>query len=132
MPVPEPPHILPLGQVDRPTRDALLSRASFLVVPSPFESLSMVLLEAWNHCVPALVNGRCRVLRGQALRADGALTYRNADEFAEGAEYLARNADAARQIGRQGRAYVDREYRWPDVMAKLEGLLAASSRSAGS
>jgi glycosyltransferase involved in cell wall biosynthesis len=132
MPVPEHPLILPLGQVDRPTRDALLSRASFLVVPSPFESLSMVLLEAWNHCVPALVNGRCRVLRGQALRADGALTYRNADEFAEGAGYLARNAGAARQIGRQGRAYVDREYRWPNVMAKLEGLLAASSRSAGS
>ncbi len=50
------------------------SPASVLLVPSPFESLSLVLLEAWNHAVPALVNGRCSVLKGQARRANGALS----------------------------------------------------------
>ena len=52
-------------------RETLLAKARLLVVPSPFESLSMVLLEAWNQGLPALVNGRCRVLKGQVLRADG-------------------------------------------------------------
>jgi glycosyltransferase involved in cell wall biosynthesis len=132
MPIPTHPLIRPLGQVDGSTRDALLSGASLLVAPSPFESLSMVLLEAWNRQVPALVNGRCRVLKGQALRAGGALTYRNFDEFAQALGYLIREPDVARQLGRQGRAYVDREYRWPHVMEKLEGLLAAASLPRGS
>ena len=26
-------------------------------------------------------------------------------------------------LGQQGLAYVDREYRWPTVVAKIEGLL---------
>ena len=69
-------------------RDALLSNASMLVVPSRFESLSLVLLEGWNHGVTALVNGHCSVLKGQALRADGALYYHNYDEFARALEYL--------------------------------------------
>ena len=38
--------------------------ASALVVPSPYESLSIVLLEAWNRGVPALVNAHCAVLQG--------------------------------------------------------------------
>ena len=56
--------------------------------PSRFESLSLVLLEGWNHGLPALVNGHCSVLKGQALRANGALYYHNYDEFARALEYL--------------------------------------------
>jgi hypothetical protein len=28
-------------------------------------------------------------------------------------------------LGRQGRAYVDREYRWPTVLGRVEALLEA-------
>ena len=125
MPVPDHPLVKCLGQVDRTLRDALLLNAALLVVPSPFESLSMVLLEAWNYGTAALVNGRCDVLRGQALRADGALYYRNFDEFARALSCLLSRPDVAHQLGRQGLAYVDREYRWPHVIDKLDRLLSA-------
>ena len=92
-------------------------------MPSPYESLSMVLLEAWNHGLPALVNARCKVLRGQVARADGGLYYGNAVEFVAALDYLLDHPDAARQLGRQGLAYVDREYRWPIVVGKIEPLL---------
>jgi glycosyltransferase involved in cell wall biosynthesis len=124
MPIPDHPQVLPLGFVEPATREALLAQAAFLVVPSRYESLSIVLLEAWNHGVAALVNGRCDVLKGQALRADGALYYRDYDEFARGAMRLLGDPEMARQLGRQGLSYVDREYRWPRVLAKIEGLLA--------
>jgi glycosyltransferase involved in cell wall biosynthesis len=124
MPIPEHPLIRPLGFVDDGVREALLTRARALVMPSPFESLSMVLLEAWNHGLPALVNARCRVLRGQVERADGGLYYGNTEEFITALDYLLDHADAARILGQQGLAYVDREYRWPTVMARIEGLLA--------
>jgi glycosyltransferase involved in cell wall biosynthesis len=130
MPIPDDPSVKRLGFVDEPAREALLAGASVLVVPSPYESLSMVLLEAWNHAVPALVNGRCSVLKGQALRADGALYYQNFDEFARGLDYLLGRPDVARQLGQQGLSYVDREYRWPQVIHKIEQLLASIERRA--
>ncbi len=123
MPIPDHPLVLPLGFVDDDARDALLAHASALVMPSPFESLSMVLLEAWNVGVPALVNARCKVLRGQVERADGGLYYGNAVEFIAALDWLIDHADAARQLGAQGLAYVDREYRWPTVMGKVERVL---------
>ena len=127
MPIPEHPLIRPLGFVDDAVREALLTRARALVMPSPFESLSMVLLEAWNHGLPALVNARCKVLRGQVERADGGLYYANTTEFIAALDYLLEHPDAARTLGRQGLAYVDREYRWPIVMDKIERLLAQTA-----
>jgi glycosyltransferase involved in cell wall biosynthesis len=124
MPIPEHPRIRPLGFVDEAVREALLRKARALIMPSPYESLSMVLLEAWNHGLPALVNARCKVLRGQVERADGGLYYGNAIEFIAGLDYLLDHPEAARQLGRQGLAYIDREYRWPIVLAKIDALLA--------
>ena len=124
MPVPEHPMIRRLGYVSDEVREALLAHAAALVVPSPYESLSLVLLEGWNHGTPALVNARCEVLRGQALRSNGALYYRDSDEFGKGADWLLTHPDEARAMGRQGQAYVAREYRWPRVIGAIEELLA--------
>jgi glycosyltransferase involved in cell wall biosynthesis len=124
MPVPDHPDIRMLGFVDAATRDALLSQAAVLMMPSRFESLSLVLLEAWNHARPALVNGHCAVLKGQALRSDGALYYRNYDEFEHTLSLLLAQPDLAATLGAQGLAYVEREYRWPHVMAVLDALLS--------
>ena len=123
MPIPDHPQIRALGFVDEATREALLNAARALIMPSPYESLSMVLLEAWNRGLPALVNARCKVLRGQVERADGGLYYGNAVEFSAALDYLIDHPAEAHQLGRQGLAYVDREYRWPTVMEKIERVL---------
>jgi glycosyltransferase involved in cell wall biosynthesis len=131
MPVPDAPWIRRLGFVDAGVRDALLARARVLLMPSPFESLSMVLLEAWNRSTPVLVNARCAALRGQVLRADGGLYYRTAAEFVAALTFLLEDPVVATQFGRQGFAYVDREYRWPTVMGKVETLLEEAGRAGG-
>ena len=123
MPVPGHPAIRLLGFVPDDVREALLARARVLMMPSPYESLSMVLLEAWNHRLPALVNARCAVLRGQVRRADGGLYYRTSGEFAAALDWLLNQPDAARTLGEQGLAYVEREYRWPVVMNRIHALL---------
>lgn len=122
--VPRHPRIKALGYVPDETRRALLTHARLLVVPSRYESLSIALLEAWNHAVPALVNRDCRVLRGQVERANGGVSYRSSSEFCEGLEYLLCRPDARDAFGRQGLAYVDREYRWPIVLGRVESLLS--------
>ena len=128
MQVPEHPQIRALGYVSDEVRSALLAHARALVVPSWYESLSIVLLEAWNYAVPALVNGRCKVLAGQVTRANGGLYYMFPAEFDEAADYLLTQRDARDAMGRQGLAYIDREYRWPTVIARVESLLEEVQR----
>ncbi len=125
--IPNHPQIRALGYVTEQQRDALLARASVLVVPSPYESLSIVLLEGWNASVPALVNARCKVLAGQVRRADGGIAYRSPAEFEEALDYLLTHPAERSALGAQGRAYVDREYRWPLVIERVERLLGEVS-----
>ena len=123
MTIPQHPAINVLGVVRDAERDALLARARVLVMPSPYESLSMVLLEAWRAGTPALVNGRCKPLRGQTERANGGLFYEQREEFIDALTWFVAHADEARQFGAQGRAYVEREYAWPVVLAKIDRML---------
>ena len=124
MDVPEHPRITHLGYVNDRQRTALLQNAKVLLMPSRNESLSLVLLEAWNHGLPVLVNGRCKVTRGQTLRANGGLYYESASEFAAGLDLLVSDQKISTQLGQQGLAYVNEHYRWPTVMAKVEDLLS--------
>jgi glycosyltransferase involved in cell wall biosynthesis len=121
--VPDHPRIRALGFVDDETREALLAHAVALVMPSPYESLSLAVLEAWNHGTPVIVNGRCAPLRGQVRRADGGLFYDLPAELVAAIRHLQSHRDAAARFGAQGLAYVDREYRWPTVMSKIESLI---------
>jgi glycosyltransferase involved in cell wall biosynthesis len=124
MQIPAHPWIRALGYVPDDVRLALLAHARALVVPSPYESLSIVLLEAWNHRVPALVNAHCKVLAGQVARANGGLSYRSAAEFGEALRYILSHTPERDAMGRQGLAYVEREYRWPTVIGRVDSLLS--------
>jgi glycosyltransferase involved in cell wall biosynthesis len=123
--LPEQPGLRALGRVSDEVRDALLVHARALVMPSPFESLSLVVLEAWNRGTPVIVNARCEVLLGQVRRADGGLYYRTSDDFAAAVRHLASAPDLGRTLGRQGLAYVERTYRWPGILDQVERLLGA-------
>jgi glycosyltransferase involved in cell wall biosynthesis len=128
MQIPSHPRIRALGYVSNEVREALLAHAQALVVPSWYESLSIVLLEAWNHAVPALVNGRCKVLAGQVRRANGGLYYMFPAEFDEAADFLLNRQSERDVLGRQGLAYIEREYRWPIVLSRVETLLQEARR----
>jgi glycosyltransferase involved in cell wall biosynthesis len=132
MQIPDHPQIRALGYVSDEIRRALLAHARALLVPSWYESLSIVLLEAWNFAVPALVNGRCKVLAGQVTRANGGLYYMFPAEFDEAADYLLTRQPERDTLGRQGLAYVEREYRWPTVLSRFESLLQAAHRRSSS
>jgi glycosyltransferase involved in cell wall biosynthesis len=125
--IPRHDKIRALGYVSDDLRAALLAHACLLVVPSPYESLGIALLEAWNHGIPALVNARCQVLKEQVRRANGGLHYRSFSEFCEALDYLASHPDQRRALGRQGLDFVEREYRWETVLPRVEGVLKTLS-----
>jgi glycosyltransferase involved in cell wall biosynthesis len=128
--IPQHPRIRALGYVSDDLRTALLAHARLLVVPSPYESLGIALLEGWNHGVPALVNARCHVLREQVRRANGGLHYRSFNEFSEALDYLRSHDEVRMALGTQGRQFVEREYRWSTVLPRVEALLTALPKPA--
>jgi glycosyltransferase involved in cell wall biosynthesis len=94
-------------------------------MPSQFESLSMVTLEAWWAERPVLANARCPVLRGQCQRSNAGLYYATYDEFAEALAVLEQRQDLRRALGRNGRAYFEGHYAWEVIEHKYLSLLEA-------
>ena len=122
--IPDHPRIRHVGFITEEEKVAALRHCRLLVMPSPFESLSVIVLEAWKLGVPVLANARCKVLAGQCLRSNGGLFYHGYAEFAEGLRLLLQDDGMAAALGRQGKSYVDREYAWETIDAKLDELLA--------
>jgi glycosyltransferase involved in cell wall biosynthesis len=122
--VPDDPHVRHVGFITEEEKVAALGQCALLVMPSPFESLSVITLEAWKLGVPVLANARCKVLVGQCLRSNGGLFYHGYAEFAEGLRLLLGDRALAERIGRQGQAYVEREYSWETIDAKMDELLS--------
>ena len=124
LPIPNDPAIVPLGfQPDQEKWDAL-DACDLLSMPSRYESLSMVTLEAWWAERPVLANGKCEVLRGQCLRANAGLYYSSYDEFYETLKLLEARPDLRRALGRNGHRYFEQHYAWDVVERKYLDLLA--------
>jgi hypothetical protein len=87
-------------------------------MPSYFESLSMVALEAWALGKPVLANARCDVLRGQCIRSNAGLYYENLAEFIEALAAMERNKWLAGSLGRNGRQFFREHYDWPVIERK--------------
>jgi glycosyltransferase involved in cell wall biosynthesis len=127
--LPERDDLVVTGFVDYEVRDAAIAGALALAMPSFFESFSMVLTEAFAHSRPALVQGRCAVLRGHAQRSGAAIPYTGFAEFEVAVEMLYGDPELADRMGAAGRAYVAREYDWDVVLDRYERLLEAVAGS---
>jgi len=123
LPIPDHPRIRHLGFVPDEDKFDGIAAADALVMPSYFESLSMVVLEAWALGKPVLANGRCDVLQGQCLRSDAGLFYENYEEFLEALALLQANRRVAAAMGRNGREYFQRHYAWPVIVRKYMDML---------
>lgn len=130
MPVPAHPQIHSLGFVSEQAKWDALAACDLLVMPSRYESLSMVLLEAWNVAKPVLVNGASEVLRGQVSRSNGGLAYEGREEFSAALTMLS-SGGVPGVLARQGYEFVRAAYAWEQVEAGYQ-LAAAMAREAGS
>lgn len=121
--VPKNDMIKYLGFISEAEKYSLLKNAQFLIMPSPFESLSLVTLESLGCGTPVLVNGDCDVLRGHCIRSNAGLWYKNYDEFKECLNFLCSNIIILDKMGINGRKYIEKNYTWEKVEMKYLQLL---------
>ena len=125
------PRIRHLGFVSDQDKYDALAAAEFLIMPSYLESLSMVALEAWALGKPVLANGKCDVLRGQAMRSNAGLYYENYAEFVEAVRVLESSATVAATLGRNGSSFFRANYAWPVIERKFLDMFDRLTRQTG-
>jgi glycosyltransferase involved in cell wall biosynthesis len=123
MPVPAHPRIRSLGFVSDADKFDVIAGSRALVMPSYFESLSMVALEAWALGKPVLANASCDVLVGQCVRSNAGLYYQDAQEFCAALDLMLDDAALAAALGENGRAFYARHYSWPVIERKYLEML---------
>ena len=123
LPVPSHPHIHHLGFVTDEDKFNVMAGAEALVMPSPYESLSMVALEAWALGRPVVANARCDVLLGQCLRSNAGLYYEHSAEFDAVLDRLLEDSSLIARLGEHGRSYFARHYAWPVIERKYLNML---------
>ena len=73
---------------------------------------------------PILANARSEVLVEHCLKSNSGLYYATRDEFVECLRLLTGDAGLRAAMGRNGREYVKRNYRWDVVLEKYERVFA--------
>jgi glycosyltransferase involved in cell wall biosynthesis len=124
MNIPKDPRIVSLGFMSDEDKFNALDASELLIMPSFFESLSMVLLEAWGMGKPTLANGNCRVLLGQSIRSNAGLFYTDYSEFCKCLLYLKEHPEVRTVLGENGKRFYHENYRWEVVEQKYLNLLS--------
>ena len=124
MALPEERYIRFAGRLSDRERLQALEAATVVACPSPFESLSLLALEALSVGTPILANARSAVLVEHCVRSNGGLYYGNGDEFVESLKLLLADDKLRGALGCNGADYVRQNYRWDVVLPKYERLFA--------
>lgn len=119
MDLPKTPRLRHLGFVSEEDKRAAMKGAQALLCPSPYESLSITLLESMSLGVPVLVSAKSEVLVDHCLRSNAGLSYGSADEFTEAVRTFVLREEVRRALGERGRTYALTQFSWERVLDRL-------------
>jgi glycosyltransferase involved in cell wall biosynthesis len=107
------------GFVSEEEKFKLMAGSALFVMPSPYESFSIVILEAMAQKTPILVNGNCQVLVEHVNRSGGGKVYHNYKEFVAGLQEMLTNSQQRLVMGQKGRDYVVENFSEQGVRDRL-------------
>lgn len=123
VPLPADPDIMYLGYITEQEKIEVYAGARVVVVPSAYESLSLVLLEGFSYGVPALVNASSAVLVDHCVRSNAGLFYSNREEYIEMLYLLLHNNELRNALGRNAIRYIKNNYNWNKVINEYTNLI---------
>jgi len=123
MDIPKNESIISLGFVSEEDKFAGIMGSKFVINPSQYESLSIILLETFLCKKMILVNGLSEVLKGHCLKSNGGLWYENEDDFLEAFNLLENDCLLREKLAVNGYEYVTNNYRWELVTSRIVGFL---------
>lgn len=121
--LPNTPNYKYLGFLSEEDKLGAIVSSQLLVLPSRFESFSIVTLEAMMHSVPVLVNGNCAVLKGHCVRSNAGLWYEDKITFAGSLNHIVSRRKLQKEMGKLGSIYVKNNYSRPIISKRLKEAL---------
>ncbi len=112
-----------LGSVSEKDKFTIISNSNFLINPSSMESFSIVIMEAWSHKKPILVNAKSEVLVGHCKRSNGGLWYEDYESFEATMNLLTTDANLQKHLGENGNKYVTSNFSKEVVRKKWKKIL---------
>lgn len=126
--------IIYTGFVSDEEKTTIIQHADIVINPSRFESLSLILLEAFHEKKAMLVNGHCNVLKEHSQKSGGAaFTYFGMTDFIQKLHKLESSESLRKDMGEKGFVYVTKNYNWNTIMKRLtsciENVIRANNSS---
>ena len=118
------PKVRVLGRVSEEDKWDALAGAVAAVVPSRYESLSLLALEAFAVGTPVIGNALSEVVSGHVARSGAGATYTSADGFLDAVEQVLDAGPAVRALARRYAA----RFRWAKVMEAYREEVQALAR----
>lgn len=115
-PLPEHPEVLRLGFVKESEKFDGMAGALAVVMPSPHESLSLVVLESLAVGTPVLVSGQSAVLKAHCLESNAGLYFEGYETFEASVNFLRWHPSSYREMQENGKAYIQKNYRWETIL----------------
>lgn len=128
--VPDNEDIVFLGFVSEEEKLALMRHARIFVIASHFESLSIVVLEAFSVETPVLVIDACKVLRGHVIRSGAGLCFKSYEDFEDALNGLYSEPEEYLKMGKKGKAYVSEYYTWDAIISSMRTVIEQVNFSA--
>lgn len=132
MRVPHNSNIISLGFVSEQEKYDVMAGARALIMPSAFESLSIVVLEALGLGIPVICNGKCDVLKGHCKRSGAGIAYEDYRQFEvminRVINEIGSDEDLCRAIRNNAMEYVRNNYTWDIIMKRFNEVIEACAR----
>lgn len=119
MDIPKHEDIISMGFVDDDVKYALLQEAKALVMPSLYESLSLVTLEGMLAGVPVIANKDCEVLKDHIENSQAGFTFNDFESFKFAVDKILSKGMDLHTLQYNGRKYIAENYSWEAVISKM-------------
>ncbi|MFJ1472677.1 glycosyltransferase family 4 protein [Capnocytophaga cynodegmi] len=114
-------NIILTGFISEEDKYFLLQNSLGLIIPSKYESLSMVTLEAMACGKLPIVNGDCEVLKHHVEKSYAGFCYTNYASFEEALEKaLNTDNETKERLSQRAINYVKENYSWPAILEKFD------------
>lgn len=123
MEIPVSDDILHQGFVDEETKARLLYHAKALIIPSFYESLSLVTLESMMAGVPVIANSYSEVLKDHIEQSRAGYLFSDAKSFKIALDTLQDPITDITLLKSNAKQYVMQNYNWDVVIKKIENAI---------
>lgn len=112
------------GFIDDNVKSVLLQKSKALIIPSKFESLSMVTLEAMQEGKIVIANGNCEVLRNHIEVSKSGYCYYTAKDLNYVIQEILELDDKQKENHAvNGKKYVENNYSWDTILNKFDSAI---------